>query len=101
MSYTRVVPRASIVQGPRGRLSDSFADDPAHDAGSRTRLLDLPVGLVEDVRHLEGDPVRSPEGFSPADQVCLPYRGMFVWRVGRDDVVGDANQVLFVTGGES
>jgi AraC-like DNA-binding protein len=26
---------------------------------------------------------------------------MLVWRVGRDDIVGDANQVLFVTGGES
>jgi AraC-like DNA-binding protein len=25
---------------------------------------------------------------------------MLVWHVGRDDVVGDANQILFVTGGE-
>jgi AraC family transcriptional regulator len=52
--------------------------------------------------------VRSPgaperegaEGFSPQFQVVFPYRGMLVWHVGRDDVVGDSNQVLFVTGGE-
>jgi AraC-like DNA-binding protein len=31
----------------------------------------------------------------------LPYRGLFVWNVGNDEVVGDANQVLFVTAGES
>src|SRR5262249_2153857 len=34
-------------------------------------------------------------------QVCLPYRGLFVWHVGGEDVVGDANQVLFVSGGEA
>jgi AraC family transcriptional regulator len=94
------MPRASIDHGPRGRLSNSFAGDPAPGAVSRTRLLDLPMGVVEDVRRLGGDPARSPEGFSPELQVCLPYRGMFVWHVGRDDVVGDANHVLFVTGGE-
>ncbi len=32
--------------------------------------------------------------------MALPYRGLLVWHVGRDGVVGDANQVLFVTGGE-
>jgi AraC-like DNA-binding protein len=42
-----------------------------------------------------------PEDFSPEFQVALPYRGLFVWHVGCDDIVGDANQVLFVTGGES
>jgi AraC-like DNA-binding protein len=30
----------------------------------------------------------------------LPYRGLFIWHVGREDVVGDANQVVLVTGGE-
>ncbi len=69
-------------------------------AASRTRLLDLSVGLVEDVRWA-GVPGRNgPEGFSAEFQVALPYRGLFVWHVGSDDVVGDANQVLFVTGGE-
>ena len=32
--------------------------------------------------------------------MCLPIRGLFVWHVGSDDVVGEANQVLFVSGGE-
>src|SRR5262249_15384197 len=41
-----------------------------------------------------------PAGFSEEFQICFPYRGLFVWHVNGDDVVGDANQVLFVTGGE-
>ena len=60
---------------------------------SRTRLLKLPVGLVEDVRP-GGDALCSDF------QVALPYRGLFIWHVGNDEVVGDANQALFVTGGE-
>jgi AraC-like DNA-binding protein len=67
----------------------------------RTQLLDLPVGLVEDLRRADAHPARTPEAFSPDYQVCLPYRGLFVWHVGRDEVVADANQVLWVTGGES
>jgi hypothetical protein len=39
------------------------------------------------------------EDFSPEFQVCLPYSGRFVWHVGRDHVIADANQVLFVTAG--
>lgn len=70
------------------------------DAPSRTTLLNLSVGLVEDIRWA-GDPGRSgADDFSPEFQVALPYRGLFVWHVGSDEVVGDANQVLFVTGGE-
>ena len=45
---------------------------------------------------LEREDARGREGFSAAFQVCLPYRGLFVWHVGSDDIVGDANQVLFV-----
>ncbi|MPY87470.1 MAG: helix-turn-helix domain-containing protein [Luteitalea sp.] len=74
-----------------------------HDSGevqSRTRLLDLPVGLVEDLRCGGVRRSDSAEHYSPQFQVCLPYHGLFVWHVGRDTVVGDANQVLFVTGGE-
>ena len=41
------------------------------------------------------------EAFSSDFQVCLPYRGLFVWHVGGCDVVGDPNQVLFVSAGES
>ena len=70
-------------------------------AASRTRLLAASVGLVEDVRAGDASRERGAAGFSPEFQVALPYRGLLVWHVGHDDVVGDANQVLFVTGGES
>jgi AraC family transcriptional regulator len=59
------------------------------------------IGLVEDVQSTGMHVRKSDEQFSPDFQVCLPYRGLFVWHVGGDDVVGDANQVLFVAGGES
>ena len=66
---------------------------------SRTRLFDLSVGLVENVRE-RGTVCDSAESFSPRFQVALPYRDFFVWHVGNEDVVGDANQALFITGGE-
>jgi AraC family transcriptional regulator len=66
---------------------------------SRTRLFDLSVGLVEDVGANAPLPM-SAEDFSPEFQLALPYRGFFVWHVGCDEVAGDANQALFVTGGE-
>jgi len=67
---------------------------------SRTRLLDLSVGLVEDVRRDGAHPKKPTEGFSRDFQICLPYRGLFVWHVGDDEIVGDPNQVLFVRGQE-
>ena len=66
----------------------------------RTQILTTSSGLVEDVTGRVVGRRRSPEGFSPEFQLALPYRGVFVWHVGRDDVVGDPNQMLFVTGGE-
>ena len=66
---------------------------------SRRALLQLSIGLVEDLRRDSHE--RSAEDFCPRFQVCLPYRGLAVWHVGGDDVVADANQVLFVRGGES
>jgi AraC-like DNA-binding protein len=74
-------------------------DEPLPPA--RTRLLRLGVGLVEDVRSAAGERQIGSEGFSVDFQLCLPYRGMLVWHVGRDAVVGDPNQMLFVTGGEN
>ncbi|HWN05591.1 MAG TPA: AraC family transcriptional regulator [Steroidobacteraceae bacterium] len=68
---------------------------------SRSRMSLSSIALVENLRG-EGDRAgKSPASFSPDFQVCLPYRGLFVWHVGQDDVVGDANQVLFVSSGES
>ena len=68
---------------------------------SRTRLLDLSVGLVEDLQCEGVHPGKGPEGFCGDFQICLPYRGLFVWHVGTDDVVGDLNQVVFVRAGEA
>jgi AraC family transcriptional regulator len=71
----------------------------ACDVESRTRLLELSVGLVEKLQRAPH--ATTPEDFCPVFQVCLPYRGLGIWHVGRDDVVADSNQVLFVRGGES
>jgi AraC family transcriptional regulator len=68
-------------------------------APTRTALLQSNVALVEDLRS-PGVQVRTAEDFSSDFQVCLPYRGVFRWHVGDEDVVGDANQILFVRGGE-
>jgi AraC family transcriptional regulator len=65
------------------------------------RLLDTPLALVENLLCRDPRSRRSPEAFSPDFQVCMPYCGLFIWHAGGDDVVGDANQVLFVSGGES
>jgi AraC-like DNA-binding protein len=80
------------------RQTTCRGDEPAPPA--RTHLLRLGVGLVEDVRSATGEWQNGSEGISTDFQLCLPYRGMLVWHVGRDAVVGDANQMLFVTGGE-
>jgi AraC family transcriptional regulator len=86
----------SVSQG--WRQTTCRGDEPAPPA--RTHLLRLAVGLVEDVRSAPGERQNGNEGFSADFQLCLPYRGMLVWHVGRDAVVGDANQMLFVTAGE-
>jgi AraC family transcriptional regulator len=66
----------------------------------RTVLLQSSVALVEDLQSIGVDGTKAPEGYSSDFQVCLPYRGVFTWHVGDDDVVSDANQVLFVKGDE-
>jgi AraC-like DNA-binding protein len=78
---------------------DMRADDDAGGPPSRTCLFDLSVGLVEDVRE-RGTVCEGAESFSPRFQLALPYQGFFVWHVGSDDVAGDANQAIFITGGE-
>jgi hypothetical protein len=67
---------------------------------SRRRLLDLSVAVIEDAQSPPTPDGSGPKGFSADFQVALPYQGLLVWHVGRDAVVGDANQVLFVAGGE-
>lgn len=65
---------------------------------TRTEVLRSTISLVENLRR---GPEGPSEGFSPRYQVCLPYRGFFVWHVGSEDVVADANQILFVAAGEA
>jgi AraC family transcriptional regulator len=67
---------------------------------SRRPLWGSTVGLVEDLYCPATLGDTSTASFSPQFQVCLPYRGLFVWHVGEDEVVADANQVLFVLAGE-
>jgi AraC family transcriptional regulator len=67
---------------------------------SRTRLLESSIALVENLRRCNGGHNGRAEQYSPDFQVCLPYRGFFVWHVAGDDVAADSNQVLFVSGGE-
>jgi AraC family transcriptional regulator len=67
----------------------------------RVPLLDTPVARVEDVGAEVRDGWLGTEAYSPEFQVALPYQGLFVWEVGRDMVVGDPNQALFVAGGEA
>ena len=66
----------------------------------RTSLLSVPSALVENVSGVIPGRLPGAEDFSPDFQIAFPYRGVFVWHVGREDIVGDANQVLFVTAGE-
>ena len=61
----------------------------------RARLFHSRVALVENLQSSGAG-----QGFSPEFQVCLPYAGLFVWHVGGQPVVADANQILFVTRGE-
>src|SRR5262249_60893279 len=66
---------------------------------TRTRVFQTPLATVETLESAGARDTARPKGFSAEFQVCLPYSGLFIWHVGRDDVVGDANQVLFVAGG--
>jgi AraC family transcriptional regulator len=92
--------RAPAIETPRTPAT-SVRGVGSTGGPSRARLLESSIGLVEDLR-CPGVPLRkSPEAFSADFQVCLPYRGLFVWHVGGGEVVGDPNQVLFVSAGES
>jgi len=76
--------------------------EPLETAGAhRTRLFQSSLGLVENLRCRGPRTRTSPAGFSPEFQVCLPYRGLFIWHVAGEDVVSDPNRVLFVSGGQA
>ena len=75
-----------------------LSDDPVGQR--RTSLLETDLARVEDVLSNAHAGTLGAEGFSPEAQLVLPYHGLFVWEVGRDAVVGDPNQALFVAPGE-
>jgi AraC family transcriptional regulator len=85
----------------RAAAREIRASSPICALESRTRLFESPVALVEDLWLTGLRPEPGPEGFCDVFQICLPYRGLFVWHVNGDEVVGDANQVVFVRGGEA
>jgi len=70
-------------------------------ARARTLLLESALGRVEDVHGQSAQDTRSTEEYSPDFQVAFPYRGLFVWHVGGDEVIADSNQTLFIAGEES
>jgi len=95
-----VAARAAVSRMTRVASAESPAGREAAILRSRSRLVDSSVVMAEDLR-CDGPQGRTPEGFSPDFQICLPYRGLFVWHVRTDEVVADPNQVLFVSGGEA
>ena len=76
----------------------AFTEEPS--AQRRAPLLETGLALVEDVASHGPAGSVGAEGFSPEAQLVLPYSGLFIWEVGRDAVVGDPNQALFVAPGE-
>lgn len=70
------------------------------EMSTRATLHAGPLGVAEQLESPGISARLSAEDYSPAFQVCLPYRGAFVWHVAHDAVVSDANTVLFVRSGE-
>lgn len=92
---------ATAVQGGFNHHARGGHASRTREFESRKKLLDLSVGFIEDLRRTGVRPEKGPEGYCTDFQVCLPYRGLFVWHVGHDEVIGDANQVVFCVPGES
>jgi AraC-like DNA-binding protein len=63
-------------------------------------LLDTAVVTVRDIRCPGGCRHESPEECATATELVFPYRGVFARRVGRDQAVAEANQVLFFNASE-
>src|SRR5215216_4231871 len=62
-----------------------------HERSMRTVVCQSPGGLVENLQSANSIRGTWADGYSPEFQVCLPYAGLFVWHVGGEDVVADAN----------
>lgn len=56
------------------------------------------AGRIRDVGVAFATP--APSGYSAADQIVLPYAGVFAYRVGSRTTLYDANTILFAVAGE-
>jgi AraC-like DNA-binding protein len=65
------------------------------------RLLDTASLQIRDVVCAGGCSHKAEEECVTATHLVFPYRGVFVRHLGRDDAVGEANQVLFFNDGEA
>jgi AraC family transcriptional regulator len=63
-------------------------------------LLKTETVTIRDVACCGGCRHKSSEEYTDATHLVFPYRGVFVRHVGRDDAVGEANQVLFFNDAE-
>ena len=64
------------------------------------RLLETPTVAVWDVRCEGRCKHRGGEECAAVTHLVFPYRGVYVRHVGREQAVGEANQVLFFNGAE-
>lgn len=83
-------------------LSYSSLDTPSvrNNTIGRSVLMDSGIAVVEDWATKNVPLTKSAEDYSPKTQICFPYRGAFIWHVGSQEIVGDANQILFVAPAE-
>lgn len=63
-------------------------------------LLKTPTVTIRDVCCQGSCQHRSAEECATATQLVFPYRGVYVRRLGRDEAVAEANQVLFFNAAE-
>lgn len=94
---TAFTPLSRSFDASQRRHSRHRRAESAH--AHRAKLVDLPSGQAEDLRTREHEP--TDEQWCDVFQVCLPYRGFGVWHVEHEDVIIDANQVIFVRAGEA
>jgi AraC family transcriptional regulator len=64
------------------------------------RLLATATVTVRDMRCAGTCRRSTSDEHAPATHIVFPYRGIFVRRLGRDEAVAEANQVLFFNRGE-
>ena len=73
--------------------------DPAPELDVNS-LLKTPTLTVKDTYCRGSCKHESPEEHTTSTQLVFPYRGIYVRHVGSDQVVGEANQVLFFNASE-